>query len=69
MGTSSSVRIIEDLDLALKVLEIVYRANGAAVEGTADRNGHIYKEVGEGEIISWGVCTRDPHLWFVHLHN
>ena len=54
MGSPYSVRIIEDLDLALKVLEIVYRANGAAVEGTADRNGHIYKEVGEGEIISWG---------------
>ena len=35
MGTPSSVRIIEDVDLALKSLEIVYRANGAAVEGLA----------------------------------
>ena len=33
MGTSSSVRIIEDVDLSLKGLEIVYRANGAAVGG------------------------------------
>ena len=40
MGTPSSARIIEDVDLALKALEIVYRANGAAVEGVADRNGH-----------------------------
>ena len=46
MGTPSSVRIIEDVDLALKVLEIVYRANGASVEGLADRNGCICKEVG-----------------------
>ena len=43
MGTPSSVRIIEDVDLALKVLEIVYPGNGAAVEGLADRNGHIRK--------------------------
>ena len=28
MGTPSSVRIIQDVDLALKALEIVYRANG-----------------------------------------
>ena len=46
MGTPSSVKIIEDVDLALKALEIVYRANGAAVEGLADRNGHRGKEVG-----------------------
>ena len=31
MVTPSSERIIEDVDLALKSLEIVYRANGAAV--------------------------------------
>ena len=31
MGTSSSRRIIADVDMALKALEIVYRANGAAV--------------------------------------
>ena len=47
MGTPSSVRIIEDVDLALKSLEIVYRTNGAAVEGIADRNGHRKKEVGK----------------------
>ena len=49
MGTPSSARIIQDVDLALKALEIVYRANGAAVEGLADRNGHRRKVVGEGE--------------------
>ena len=47
-GTPSSVRIAEDVDLALKTLEIVYRANGVEVEGLADRNGHRRKEVGEG---------------------
>ena len=40
MGTPSSARIIEDVDLALKALEIFYLANGASVEGLADRNGH-----------------------------
>ena len=33
MGTPSSARIIQDVDLALKPLEIFYRANGAAVGG------------------------------------
>ena len=54
MGTPSSVRVIEDVDLALKVLEIVYRENGAAVEGLADRNGHKKKEVVKGKSVSWG---------------
>ena len=54
MGTPSSARIIEDVDLALKALEIVYLANGASVEGLADRNGHRMKVVGEGESVSWG---------------
>ena len=54
MGTSSSARIIEDVDLALKALEIVYLENGAAVEGLADRNGHRQKVVDEGESVSWG---------------
>ena len=40
METPSSAQIIEDVDLALKALEIVYLANGASVEGLADRNGH-----------------------------
>ena len=52
MGTASSVMIIEDVDLALKALEIVYRANCAAVEGLEDRNGHRCKEVGEGKSAS-----------------
>ena len=38
MGTPSSARIIQDGDLALKALEIVYRANEAAVEGLTDKN-------------------------------
>ena len=46
MGTPSSVRIIQDVDLALKALDIFYRTNGAAVEGLDDRNGHIRKLVG-----------------------
>ena len=43
MGTPSPVRITKDVDLTLKVLEKVYRANGAAVEGLADRNRHRKK--------------------------
>ena len=54
MGTPSFAKIIHDVDLALKALEIVYRANGAAVEGLADRNRHRRKLVGEGESVSWG---------------
>ena len=38
MGTPYLAMIIQDVDLALKALEIVYRANGAAVEGLSDRN-------------------------------
>ena len=57
MGTPSSERIIQDVNLALKVLEIVYCANGAAFEGLDDRNRHIRKVVGEGESDSWG-CAR-----------
>ena len=54
MGTPSSARMIQDIDLALKALEIVYRANGAAVEGLSDRNLHRREVVGEGKIVSWG---------------
>ena len=54
MGTPSLARMIEDVDLALKALEIVYLENGAAVEGLADRNGHRRKLLGEGESVSWG---------------
>ena len=60
MGTPSLARTIQDVDLALKALEIVYRTNGAAVEGLADRNGHRRKVVGEGKRVSWGVArTKD----------
>ena len=53
-GKSSSARIIQDVDLVLKALKIVYRANGAAVEGLEDIKGHIRKGVGEGKSVSWG---------------
>ena len=59
MGTPSLARIIEYVDLALKALEIVYLENGAAVEGLADRNGHIRKVVGERKSDSWvGARTK-----------
>ena len=54
MATPSSVRSIEDVDLALNALEIVYWANGAAVEGLADINGHRRKGVGKGKSVSCG---------------
>ena len=54
MGTPSLARIIQDVDLTLKALEMVYSANVAAVEGLTDRNGHIRKVVGEGGSFSWG---------------
>ena len=54
MGTPSSARIIQDVDLALKALEMFYLENGAAVEGLADRNGHRRKVVGKGESVSCG---------------
>ena len=53
-GTPSLTRIIQDVDLALKALRIVYRKNGAAVEGLADKNGHRRKYVREGKRISGG---------------
>ena len=54
MGTPSSARMIQDVNLPLKALEIVYPANGVAVEGLADRNGHIRKVVGKGKSVSCG---------------
>ena len=54
MWTPSSARIIQDVDLALKVLEIFYHENGDAVEGIAERNGNRRKVVGEGKSFSWG---------------
>ena len=59
MGTPSSARIIEDVNLALKALVIFYLKNGAAVEGLAYRNGHRRFVLGEGEIVSWvGARTK-----------
>ena len=54
IGTPSSARIIQDVNLALKVLEIVYRENGAAFEGLADRNGHRRKVVGKRKSVRCG---------------
>ena len=54
MGTPSLARIIQDFDLGLKALEIVYRTNGAAVEGLADMNGHRGKVVDEAKSVNWG---------------
>ena len=54
MGTSSLARIIQDVDLALKALEIVYPENGAAVEGIAGRNGNRRKVVGKGKSVRCG---------------
>ena len=54
MGTPSSARIIQDVDLALKVLESVYRENGAAVEGLDDRNGHRRKVLCKGKSVRCG---------------
>ena len=74
MGTPSSARIIQDVDLALKALEIVYHSNGAAVEGLADRNGHRRKVEGEGKRVSWEVTQTKgkghkcelTKKWFLH---
>ena len=50
----SSDRIIDDIYRALEVLLIVFRENGAAVEGLAGKNGHRSKQVGEGKIV---ICA------------
>ena len=58
-GTSSSARIIKYVNLELKALEILYRENGAAVEGIADRNGHRRKVVGKAKSVrSGGARTK-----------
>ena len=60
MGTPCSARIIQDVDLALKALEIVYLENGAAFEGIADRNGHRRKVAGKGKSVRCGGArTKD----------
>ena len=55
-GNPSLERIIQDVDLALKALEIVYLENGAAVEGLAYRNGHRRKVVGKRKSVRCGVA-------------
>ena len=57
MGTPYSARIMQDVDLSLNELEIVYRANGAAVEGLEDRNRYRRKVFGEGKIVSPKKCS------------
>ena len=66
-GTTYSARIIQDDDLALKALKMMYHTNGASFEGLADRNVYRRKEVGEGENVSRGgaqtkgeVCKCKP---------
>ena len=54
MGTPSSARIIENVDMALKALEIVYLENVDSVEVLDDRNGHKQNVVGEGKSVIWG---------------
>ena len=54
MGAHSSSRIIEDVNLAFKTLEILFRKNEAAFEGVVDNNGIIQKVVDEGTSVSWG---------------
>ena len=54
MVKPSSERIIQDVDMELKELEIVYRSNGDTVEEIYDRNGHRQKVVAERETVSWG---------------
>ena len=51
MGTPSLARIIQDVDLSLKALEIIYLANRDSVEGLADRSGNIWKLLGEGKML------------------
>ena len=59
-GTPSSARGIQDVDMALKALEIFYHTNGAAVEGLDDKNGHRRKEAGKRKCFIWGgVRTKD----------
>ena len=63
MGTPSSARIIEDVDLALKALENFYHADGAAVEGLADRNIHTRKVIGEGKSVGLEYAmTNSPKI-------
>ena len=55
VGTPSSARIIEDVDMVLKATKLFYRTNGAAVVGLAVRNVHRRKVVGKVKSVSWGI--------------
>ena len=50
----SLARIIQDDDLGLKALKIVYCENGGSVEGLANRNGNRRKVVGKGKSVRCG---------------
>ena len=67
MGTPSSVRVIKDVNLVLKALEIVYSADGAAVERLSDINEHIRKEEGEGKSVSWGGAQTKGEVYECYL--
>ena len=62
IGTPSSAKIIQDVDLALKALDIVYCENGATVEGLADRNGHIWKVVGKWKSVRCGGARTEGEV-------
>ena len=70
MGTPSLERIIQDVDLALKTLEIVYRENGAAVEGLADINGHRRKVEGQEKSVRWSyVEVHGPKVRVLSMNS
>ena len=70
MGTPSSARMIQYVDLSLKALEIVYRENGGAVEGLADRNGHRRKVLGKGKSVRWSdVVVHGPKVRVVSANS
>ena len=52
MITPSLARIVQDVSMTLKVLEIFHRANGDALEGLTDSNVHRQKVVGKGKSVS-----------------
>ena len=61
--------------MALKLLKIFYRANGAAYEEIVYKNRHKQKLLGERESVSWkGVWNKDKGRDFelsknMFLHN
>ena len=51
MGAPSPDRVVQDVYLAFKAHEIVYKANGKMVPGLTNRNGHRYNKEGS---MQWG---------------